>query len=84
MRFIINPPPNDERCAGCNKHIDELPECAEEDRSDFAGPYIHKKKLVKRFREFCEQLEASWECGDCLGLSNEEYWEKRMEHENAP
>jgi hypothetical protein len=83
MHIRINPPPADERCAGCNKHIDELLECVDEDEFDFLGPDTHKKKLMKTFREFCGQIEASWECSDCLGLSNEENWGKRMEWENA-
>jgi hypothetical protein len=78
MRFIINPPPDDERCTGCNKHIDELPEC----KCDL--PWCDGYKLVRTTRQFCGQLEPTWECDDCLGLSDEEYWDKRMERENVP
>ena len=69
-KITLNPPPRDERCECCSKHISEL--------KDFDG-YFKGAKLVKNFRDFNGCIGASWECVDCFGLNKKEYMEKKNE-----
>jgi len=69
----INPPPSDERCECCGRHVSEL--------KPFGGPGdplvgdFSGALLAKHFRRICseEQVDASWECRDCFVLSDEEF-----------
>ena len=61
----INPPPADERCCICRRHVDELPPfggAGDPLVGDFSGA-----KLVKHWREDMPRCaSASWECRDCI------------------
>ena len=71
MRIVFNPPPEDARCECCQRHVSEL--------EPFGDGFFAGAKLVKGFRsdEF-NCIAASWECRDCIVLSDEEYWRMRM------
>ena len=63
--LIINPPPDDRRCAICRRHVDEL--------ASFGGPGdplvgdFSGAKLVKHWREdYPGCVGASWDCRDCI------------------
>ena len=75
----INPPPSDERCSICRRHIDELPAfggAGDPLVGDFSGA-----KLVKNFREDCPgQIGASWECRDCF-VRQGNRWELKQEEQ---
>ena len=82
----LNPPPQDVRCDCCGKHISEL-KPFDKDRS-FGGAY-----LIKAFRPVtlipeCQEdygPDSSWECRDCINLSDAEYFQKRWpEQTNRP
>jgi hypothetical protein len=70
----VNPPPSDRRCECCGKHISEL--------EPFDGPA--GAILVKNFRRLCVdyQVDAVWECRDCIRLSLEEFNKKHKQHIN--
>ena len=75
----INPPPRDEKCECCGKHIKDL--------KPFGGhgdPLVGDFKgalLVKTFREDVpNQVGASWECRNCIVLGCDDY--KRKKHES--
>ena len=74
--IAINPPPKDGRCECCGRRKSELkPFGASGDPlyGDFTGAY-----LVKTFRDVGNTgcVGASWECRDCIILSDKEYQEK--------
>jgi len=73
----INPPPMNKRCECCGRHIKDLkPFGGKGDPlvGDFKGAL-----LVKTFRESVPNLvSASWECRNCIVLSNADYRKKRM------
>ena len=68
----VNPPPKDRRCMCCGKHISEL--------KPFDG--TAGAILVKNFRRLCVdyQVDAVWECRDCIGLNLEEFNEKHKQY----
>lgn len=71
-KIFINPPPSDARCEVCRKHVKDLKAfggAGDPLVGDFKGA-----KLVKTFRgEQC--VGASWECRDCIVLSDKAYRE---------
>jgi hypothetical protein len=77
VQFFINPPPEDERCEVCQRHVDDL--------NPFGGPgdplvgNFTGAQLVKHYRDWSGEgcSEASWECRDCFVLSTEECWNLR-------
>ena len=74
--IIINPPPQDEKCECCKKHISQL--------KPFTKGIFKGGLLVKTFRARMrgtsnEQVGASWECRECICLNDEEYEKKRGE-----
>jgi hypothetical protein len=75
----INPPPCDNRCECCGKHISEVkPFGGPGDplRGDFSGAL-----LVKNFRTLYDyQADVSWECRDCIVLSLEEFNKRHKEY----
>lgn len=77
-KVSINPPPRDEKCECCRRHIKDLkPFGGRGDPlvGDFTGAL-----LVKTFREGApNQVSASWECRDCIVLGDEDYWRKKHE-----
>jgi hypothetical protein len=81
----INPPPDDMRCDICRRHVDELqPIMTVEEFEAYPYDTTPDRKLHKIFRrvtfnsiengELVEQIHvtASWECADCLQISQEE------------
>ena len=77
----INPPPSDNRCNGCGRHIRELkPFGGPGDPlvGDFSGAF-----LMKHFRDLCGvgQADACWDCRDCFVLDDEEYCKIRFKEE---
>ena len=67
MRYI-NPPPRDECCQGCGRHVSSL-EPVFDVEPIRAGYGVHKKRLLKTFREVYREtgdFEAFWLCQDCL------------------
>ena len=77
----INPPPDDNCCECCGRHISEL--------KPFGGPGdplvgdFSGALLVKHFRALCAegQADAVWECRDCIVLSLEEFFKKWQQRE---
>jgi hypothetical protein len=71
----INPPPRNKKCECCGRHIKDLkPFGGKGDPlvGDFKGAL-----LVKTFREDVpNQVGASWECRDCIVLSDADYRKK--------
>jgi hypothetical protein len=72
----INPPPSDERCEGCGRHVSEIKPFGRPGDplvGDFSGAL-----LVKHFRclvvEY--QADAVWDCRDCFVLDDEAYRKK--------
>lgn len=68
----LNPPPVDNRCECCGRHISELkPFGGPGDPlvGDFSGAF-----LVKHFRDLIgiRQADACWECRDCIVLNDKE------------
>ena len=73
-KISINPPPQDGNCEVCGKNVKDLKPFGKEGDplvGDFNGAL-----LVKTFRGQ-ECIGASWECRDCIILSDKEYWEKK-------
>jgi hypothetical protein len=82
----INPPPEDGRCECCGLHISQLKpfgKAGDPLVGDFDGAY-----LIKFYRSdfYCADDDPaaeynswgkSWECRDCIVLSEKEYHEKR-------
>lgn len=68
----INPPPRNGNCECCGKNIKDLKpfgKAGDPLVGDFDGAL-----LVKTFRSMSGCVGASWECRDCIVLSNEEYF----------
>ena len=65
-KVLINPPPEDGKCAICGRHVRALEAFGGSDDpllGDFSGA-----KLVKNFREdYPHYIISSWECRDCVG-----------------
>jgi len=69
----LNPPPDDNRCECCGRHIREL--------KPFGGPGdplvgdFNGAFLVKHFRDLCGvgQADTCWDCRDCFILDDETY-----------
>lgn len=73
-RILINPPPTDRCCEGCGKHISKLKpfgSAGDPLVGDFKGSL-----LVKTFRDFSGCIGASWECRDCIILSDKEFYKQ--------
>ena len=74
----INPPPIDNCCECCGRHISEL--------KPFGGPGdplvgdFSAALLIKHFRDFFDigQTEACWECRDCFILDDAESYKIRF------
>ncbi len=75
----INPPPQDNRCERCGRHVSELPSFG----TGFSMPisfvfenaqidnYTADYKLMKNFRDIGDEnglcIIPSWECANCIG-----------------
>ena len=80
--IIINPPPPDLRCEICEKHVSELEQFVDMHIQTISNgtvviPYMtEENKLKKNFRAIGGDHHyvagASWECKNCLLLSQEE------------
>jgi hypothetical protein len=80
----INPPPDNQRCEICGKHVSELDrrlelEASQPDDWFFVTDYCESrwrsedKKLFKDFRkDHFDNVSCYWECKDCLQLSDKE------------
>lgn len=86
----INPPPFDGRCEICNRPQSELPGLVINSPSPLDDIQIdafhllfetEDFKLMKCFRmigtEDENNIASSWECIDCINLSDEEAWLKK-------
>ena len=72
MTIIINPPPSNGNCECCGKNINKLKPFGKA-RDPLVGDF-NGAKLVKTFREeFPGQVGASWECRNCICLSDKQY-----------
>jgi len=69
QKISINPPPADKKCECCGRHISEL------------KLFKDGKLLMKTFRDFCGCVGASWECWDCIGLNDKEYYKMKNKDE---
>jgi hypothetical protein len=75
-KLLINPPARDRRWECCGKRVSKLKPFGKADApllGDFNGAV-----LVKTFREDSGCIGPSWECRDCIILSDEEYWKRRL------
>jgi hypothetical protein len=70
---MINPPPADQRCQCCGRHIQELPSFSDRYGNDWFIGDPAEEHLVKKHRELYGLVIPSWECVDCDLLSLEEY-----------
>jgi len=68
----INPSPEDRRCQCCYRPTEELTPFPKAPNG---------QTLFKTFRNFSGCIGASWECYDCIGLSDKEYYKRRDEDE---
>jgi Zn finger protein HypA/HybF involved in hydrogenase expression len=66
-RVLISPPPMDGRCECCGRHVSEL------------RPFRSGSLLVQKFRNTLGCIGPSWECRDCILLSDKQYkFQKRL------
>jgi len=68
-KILINPPPRD-RCCEC---------CGNKNLKPFGKGNFEGALLVKTFRDRMGWISASWECKDCLFLSDEDFGRKKNE-----
>jgi len=79
-KILINPPPGNGRCECCGKHVTELKpfgKAGDPLLGDFNGAL-----LVKTFRENSGCIGPSWECRECIILSDEEYWKRKLKRKS--
>lgn len=72
MALSINPPPKDLSCECCHRPTEDLTPFPKAPNG---------QKLVKTYRDNCGCVGASWECYDCIGLTDKEYRKRKSEDE---
>jgi len=76
-KIYINPPPQDKCCQCCGKNAKDLKpygKAGDPLVGDFDGAI-----LLKTFRTVDGTTSASWECRDCICLSNKAYIKRSNE-----